>query len=181
LQILEDGRLTDGKGETVYFSETIIIFTSNIGAAKVSSDIDSKEAKKKFIEEVQNHFIKDLQRPELLNRIGDNIVAFNFIDNPEVFTEIAKVKFKTIEDFVKERYKATLVFENEKDAFMAIAKKAGKENGGRGLLNVMETVIVNPLSEFIFERSDMMINRKVIIKPLSPEHPEIARFEFELV
>ena len=75
LQILEDGRLTDGRGETVYFSETIIIFTSNIGAAEVDSNMNSKEVKKQFIEKVQVHFIKELGRPELLNRIGDNIVV----------------------------------------------------------------------------------------------------------
>ena len=180
LQILEDGRLTDGKGETVYFSESIIIFTSNIGAAEVSAEMDSKEVKRQFIEKVKRHFIDDLKRPELLNRIGDNIVAFNFIDNPDVFTKIAKVKFKAVEDFVKERYKASISFEDEEAAFMAIGRKAGKENGGRGLLNVMETVIVNPLSEFIFERSDMLVNRKIIIKPLFPERSELARFDFEL-
>ena len=94
LQILEDGRLTDGKGETVYFSETIIIFTSNIGAAEVDSNMNPKEVKKEFVKKVQDHFIKVLRRPELLNRIGDNIVAFNFIDDPDVFTKIAKLKFK---------------------------------------------------------------------------------------
>ena len=144
LQILEDGRLTDGRGETVYFSETIIIFTSNIGAAEVDSNMNSKEVKKQFIEKVQVHFIKELGRPELLNRIGDNIVVFNFIDDPSVFTQIAKLKFKTIQDFVSERYGAKIVFENEDEIFMAIGKKAGKQNGGRGLLNVMETVIINP-------------------------------------
>lgn len=180
LQILEDGRLTDGKGETVYFSETIIIFTSNIGAADVNADLDPKEVKKLFVEKVQDHFITKLGRPELLNRIGDNIVTFNFIDNPEVFTKIAKLKFKTIEEFVAERYGAKIVFENEDAIFMAIGKKAGKQNGGRGLLNVMESVIINPMSEFIFERSDMLRNRQVVIKSLIPEKPELCRFDFEL-
>ena len=177
LQILEDGRLTDGKGETVYFSETIIIFTSNIGAAEVSADLSPKEVKKLFVKKVQEHFITKLGRPELLNRIGDNIVAFNFIDDPEVFTKIAKLKFKTIEEFVKERYGAKIVFEKEDAIFMAIGKKAGKQNGGRGLLNVMESVIINPLSEFIFERSNMIRNRQIVIKPLFLDKPE---FDFEL-
>lgn len=180
LQILEDGRLTDGKGETVYFSETIIIFTSNIGAAEVNADLPPKEVKKLFVEKVQDHFITKLGRPELLNRIGDNIVAFNFIDNPEVFTKIAKLKFKTIEEFVTERYGAKIMFENEEAIFMAIGKKAGKQNGGRGLLNVMESVIINPLSEFIFDRSDMLRNRQIVIKPLVPDKPELCRFDFEL-
>ena len=180
LQILEDGRLTDGKGETVYFSETIIIFTSNIGAAEVNADLEPKQVKKQFVEKVQEHFIKKLGRPELLNRIGDNIVAFNFIDNPEVFTKIAKLKFKIIEDFVAERYGAKIMFENEDAIFMAIGKKAGKQNGGRGLLNVMESVIINPLSEFIFERSDMLRNRQIVIKSIVPDKPELCRFDFEL-
>lgn len=180
LQILEDGRLTDGKGETVYFSETIIIFTSNIGAAEVDSNMDPKEVKKQFVEKVQNHFIEKLGRPELLNRIGDNIVAFNFIDDPKVFTKIAKLKFKTIEDFVEERYGAKIAFENEDEIFVSIGKKAGKQNGGRGLLNVMETVIINPLSEFIFERSDILRHRQILIKPLFPDKPDICRFDFEL-
>ena len=180
LQILEDGRLTDGKGETVYFSETIIIFTSNIGAAEVDSNMAPKEVKKQFVEKVQRHFIEELGRPELLNRIGDNIVAFNFIDDPEVFTKIAKLKFKTIEDFVEERYGAKIVFENEDEIFVSIGKRAGKQNGGRGLLNVMETVIINPLSEFIFERSDILRNRQIVIKPLFPDKPELCKFEFEL-
>ena len=113
-------------------------------------------------------------------RIGNNIVAFNFIDNPAVFKDIARVKFKTIEAFVKERYKATLIFENEEEAFRMIADKAGKQNGGRGLLNVIETVIVNPLSEFIFQRTDMLTGRRIVIKSLMPEHPEFAQFEFVL-
>lgn len=180
LQILEDGRLTDGKGETVYFSETIIIFTSNIGAAEVNSDMDAREVKRQFMEKVQQHFVEELGRPELLNRIGDNIVVFNFIDNPEVFTKIAKIKFKTVEDFVEERYGCKIVFENEDEIFVSIGKKAGKKNGGRGLLNVMESVIINPLSEFIFERSDMLRNRQILIKPMFPENPELCKFEFEL-
>lgn len=180
LQILEDGRLTDGKGETVYFSEAIIIFTSNIGAAEVDSNMDQKEVKKQFVAKVQQHFIEKLGRPELLNRIGDNIVAFNFIDDPAVFAKIAKLKFKTIEDFVAERYGAKIAFEDEDKMFESISNKAGKQNGGRGLLNVMETVIINPLSEFIFETSGRLRNREIIIKPMFPDKPELCRFEFEL-
>lgn len=180
LQILEDGRLTDGKGETVYFSEAIIIFTSNIGAATIKPEIGAKEIKKQFIEKVQKHFVEELERPELLNRIGDNIVAFNFIDDPTVFTKIAKLKFETIEKFIKEKYGASIIFEDENKIFESIGKKVGKQNGGRGLLNVMETVIINPLSEFIFERFNMLQNRTIIIKLMFPDKPEKCEFEFEL-
>lgn len=177
LQILEDGRLTDGKGETVSFSESIIIFTSNIGAAHVSADMTPSAARSAFIQEVRQHFIENLHRPELLNRIGDNIVAFNFIEDPTVFAQIAKSKFKGIENFIRERYKAELVFRDETTAFRAIAGKAGKENGGRGLLNVMESSIINPLSEFVFENSESLAGRQIVICQLSPKE---AFFTFEL-
>ncbi len=180
LQILEDGRLTDGKGETVYFSESIIIFTSNIGAADIRPDADKKTIRNLFLDRVKQHFVEELKRPELLNRIGDNIVTFNFIDDPSVFTQIAKVKFKTIHDFVKERYAAELYFVDEEKALLAIADKAGKENGGRGLLNVMETVIVNPLSEFIFSRINMLEGRRIAIDFLDARRTNIAAFDFEL-
>lgn len=177
LQILEDGRLTDGKGETVSFSESIIIFTSNIGAAHVSADLTPSEARSYFIQEVRQHFIENLHRPELLNRIGDNIVAFNFIEDPAVFAQIAKSKFKGIENFIRERYKAELVFRDETTAFQAIAGKAGKENGGRGLLNVMESSVINPLSEFVFENSESLAGRQIVICQFDPAK---AFFTFEL-
>lgn len=176
LQILEDGRLTDGKGETVYFSETIIIFTSNIGASKILPNSSSTETSKQFISEVKKHFVETLGRPELLNRIGDNIVAFNFIDDPSVFTQIARIKFQAVSDFVKERYKAELVFQDEENAFLAIAEKAGVANGGRGLLNVMESAVINPLAEFIFDKSDILYNKKIVISTIRNK----AVFEFDL-
>ena len=181
LQILEDGRLTDGKGETVSFSESIIIFTSNIGAAEVSADLNPNDARNLFKEKVKSHFIDKLNRPELLNRIGDNIVPFNFIEDSSVFTQIAKVKFRVVEDLVKERYKATIEFENEAEAFEIIGRAAGKQNGGRGLLNVIETAIVDPLAKFIFNNTDSLTNRKIIIKIFSAEVVNKPKFEFDLV
>lgn len=165
LQILEDGRLTDGKGETVSFSESIIIFTSNIGAADIrDTNLKPEEVRKKFREAVSKHFIDELKRPELLNRIGDNIVAFNFIEDFDVFAQIAKLKLQGVAKFVKERYKADLEFEDEKTALTAIAKASDKKNGGRGMLNIIETKIINPLSEFVFINSNRVKGRKIKVK-----------------
>lgn len=177
LQILEDGRLTDGKGETVSFAETIIIFTSNIGAASANPDLPERENEKYFIGEVKKHFVETMGRPELLNRIGDNIVAFNFIYDTGVFTKIAKIKFDNIKNFMHERYHVDLKFEKEEEAFKAIASKTDLRNGGRGLLNVMETLIVNPLSEFVFENIDSLTGRTILIKM---PYEKRALFEFEL-
>ena len=175
LQILEDGRLTDGKGETVSFAEAIIIFTSNIGAADVNpSGMNAKQIREIFVNKVKEHFVKELKRPELLNRIGDNIVAFNFISDSNVFIQIAKAKFVAVENFVKEKYKATLIFDNENEAFTFIAKRAGIANGGRGLLNTIETYVVNPLAEWIFMRSDDVEGRTIKITLTDP----IFEFDF---
>ena len=84
LQILEDGRLTDSKGETVYFSESVIIFTSNLGASEVSSSGSNEEVAEEFIKIVKNYFDNEIKRPEILGRIGyNNIVPFNFIKDKE--------------------------------------------------------------------------------------------------
>ena len=129
---------------------------------------------------MKTHFKDTLGRPELLNRIGDNIVPFNFISNPDVFTSIARVKFESIKTFVKERYHASLDFEDEKEAFEAIGRNTRRENGGRGLLNLMETEIINPMSEFIFNNIEILAQRTIVIKLMFPDNPNYCKFDFEL-
>lgn len=192
LQILEDGRLTDGKGETVSFSETIIIFTSNIGASEVP--VDAPDAGKRFVSAVQLHFREKLNRPELLNRIGDNIIAFNFITQPDIFIQIAQAKFKNVEVFMKEHYKAELVFA-EKDyalaggvtyhfdksaAFSAVVKQVDKSNGGRGLLNALETYMQTPLADFVFCNMESLTNRTIVVTPAVESAPQLPAFQFTL-
>lgn len=165
LQILEDGRLTDGKGETVYFSETFIIFTSNIGAADADIKWDAEQTRRHFINKVTEHFVTELKRPEILNRIGEaNIVPFNFIQNDDVLVAIGKSKFKPIRDFIKERYKAEIRFDDEEEAFAALGSGANKKNGGRGMLNAMEQKLINPLSDFVFEKMENLMRGGRIIK-----------------
>ena len=165
LQILEDGRLTDGKGETVYFSETFIIFTSNIGAADADIAWNAEQTRKHFIDKVTDHFVTELKRPEILNRIGEaNIVPFNFIRNDDVLVAIGKSKFKPIRNFIKERYKAEIRFDDEEAAFAALGSGVKKANGGRGMLNAMEQKLINPLSDFVFEKMDNLMRGGRTIK-----------------
>ena len=76
--MLDDGRLTDGQGRTVDFTNTVIIMTSNLGSAYFGGIDPEKDkeglrrAKEKVLEEVRNHF-----KPEFLNRV-DEIIVFNF-------------------------------------------------------------------------------------------------------
>lgn len=179
LQILEDGRLTDSKGQTVSFSETIIIFTSNIGAANgnILPEMPPEEVHSRFVQEVKNHFVNELKRPELLNRIGDNVVPFNFITKRSVFVSIAKAKMAPMITFVKEHYQATLRFEDEDKIFGSIATASDARNGGRGLLNVIESRIVNRLADFVFEHADELQGRTIVV---SVKNERLGRFEMRL-
>lgn len=151
LQILEDGRLTDGKGETVSFSDTFIVFTSNIGASEIlPSNIE--QVHEEFKTAVQNHFRNELKRPELLGRIGEaNIIPFNFMQNDEILKEIARAKLRPLETRLKEKWQIkALVFEDEDKALQTIVNSVNKQHGGRGILNILTQKLFDPLADFLF-------------------------------
>lgn len=151
LQILEDGRLTDGKGETVLFSDTFIVFTSNIGASEIlPSTIE--QVHEEFKTAVQNHFRNELKRPELLGRIGEaNIIPFNFMQNDEILKEIARAKLRPLETRLKEKWQIkALVFEDENKALQTIINSVNKQHGGRGILNILTQKLFDPLADFLF-------------------------------
>jgi DNA polymerase III delta prime subunit len=153
LQILEDGRLTDGKGETVSFAESVIIFTSNIGAATIPDDGEPDEVQQQFIGAVRCHFVEDMKRPELLNRIGDNIVPFNFIKGSNFLVNIARAKLEPLRRGLNEKYGVQeLRFVDETAALTAIASKVESRNGGRGVLTALEKYLLDPLAEYLFDQ-----------------------------
>lgn len=150
LQILEDGRLTDGKGETVNFSDTFIVFTSNIGASEIKP---SEQALEQFKSHVTKHFVQELKRPELLGRIGEaNIVPFNFMTDLDFLVAIAKAKLEPLKVRLKEKWGISdLIFDNESKALTTIVAQVDKTAGGRGVLNAMVSALFDPLAEFLFE------------------------------
>ena len=174
LQILEDGRLTDGKGETVYFSNCIIIFTSNIGTDKIT--INDENAKTLFKEEVYSFFKEKLHRPELLNRIGnDNIIPFGFLKDDKVLKDIVISKLRNIDEYLKENYNAKIEYVNKDDIFLKLVESADRNNGGRGALNQMEDYLITPLSEYLFAVEDSIRD-----KTITAEYDEdTERFRFE--
>ena len=155
LQILEDGRLTDSKGETVYFSDTIIVFTSNLGANQVAMSSDKEAVAKEFIKIVKDYFDNELKRPELLGRIGyNNIVPFNFIQDREFQYKICKNKLKPVIRGIEEKYKLELEFEKEMEAIEYILKSVDSSKGGRDILNDINDRLLDPLAMFLFENKD---------------------------
>ncbi len=163
LQILDDGRLTDGKGETVYFSETLIIFTSNLGVytedehGKRIPNInfgDSYEVtSRNIMSEIQNFFNTKLNRPEILNRFGDNFVVFDFI-RPDVDKLILLKSLNMIRENLLKQKNCHFNFD---DAFVEKFRNHyilnNLNNGGRGINNRVETYIKNGIANFMYEQN----------------------------
>jgi len=160
LQILDDGVLTSGRGDRVYFSEALIIFTSNLGIyssgpdgtrfANVTSDQPFEEVRSRVKSEVANHFKLVLNRPEILNRFGENIIVFDFI-RPQVAEEIfASMVRAVLEDAAVSGYSITLS-SNAWDALRHLCT-ADLSNGGRGIRNMIEAHLINPLARALFDR-----------------------------
>jgi hypothetical protein len=160
LQILEDGRLTDGRGETTHFSECVIIFTSNIGSADMPNTKDPGEITGHFVRAVEDHFISKLGRPELLNRLGDNVVVFQPITDDGFRRTILEKKIAPLHTYLQERFGAVLRLAPElEDRYL---RSARSEHGGRGLINALERDLLNPLARFLFERKHQLCRGRAV-------------------
>ncbi|TCO52919.1 AAA family ATPase [Actinocrispum wychmicini] len=162
LQILEDGRLTDGQGETTYFSECVLIFTSNLGIIVtdpqtkirtqiVRPPIDYKDLEKKVKGAIRDHFTNVLGRPELLNRFGDNIVVFDFISEVTA-TRIFSTQLDNIVARTYSELGVRLEITAEAAGQLCAACTAELDNGGRGIGNMLEANLVNTLSRVLFDK-----------------------------
>ncbi|MES2443888.1 MAG: AAA family ATPase [Pseudomonadota bacterium] len=161
LQILEDGRLTDGRGDTVYFSEAVLIFTSNLGIVRrlpgggteiaVKRGEDSPAfIRETILEGIRDHFRKELGRPELLNRIGENIVVFDFVDE-ETAREILDRLLDNIFARVARTQGLRLELAPAAKEYLFEACITRLDDGGRGIGNMLEMALVNPLARALFE------------------------------
>lgn len=171
LQILEDGRMTDGQGNTVYFSETIIIFTSNLGIlttngngqreANVTSDMPYQEMSVRVRDAIEDYFKLQLGRPEILNRIGENIVVFDYI-RPDVAKLILSSQVNKIVKSMSVEKHITLTISDGAMETLAEHALNNLQNGGRGIGNVVENLLINPLSRYLFD-NEIFDNASVII------------------
>ncbi|POM25069.1 Chaperone protein ClpB [Actinomadura rubteroloni] len=162
LQILEDGRLTDGRGNTVHFSESILIFTSNLGMYVPSAQGGQREQnihpgmpyediEQRIKAAVADHFTTVLNRPELLNRFGDNVVVFDFI-GPDAADKIFDLQFGNICRRVAEEHRLMLTVRGDAMTTLRSWCTAELEKGGRGIGMALESSFVNPLARALFDR-----------------------------
>jgi len=159
LQILDDGRLTDGKGETAYFSQCLIVFTSNLGMYRMDEESglrmplvnysdDHPTIEEKILGEIRNFFNSTLGRPEIFNRFGDNFAVFDFI-RKDVGMAIAAKNLSVIRKNLKKLRNIELEYD---DAFLeGFVGLCDLQMGGRGIVNRIETHIKNGLTNHLFE------------------------------
>ncbi|WPR67122.1 AAA family ATPase [Glutamicibacter protophormiae] len=157
LQILSDGRLTDGSGDTVHFSESIIVFTSNLGATNVDvSGLPEEEQASAFEIEmrtsVERHFNEELHRPELYGRIGDsNVVVFQPMRH-DIARNLAANYLRNVTRRLHEQLSITLSIEPDVEEAIISESTRDLKKGGRGISMALESMYVNPLARAVFER-----------------------------
>ncbi len=140
LQVLDDGRLTDNKGVTVDFRNTIIIMTSNIASDKIMEFRDPADREAAVKDELKRYF-----KPEFLNRL-DDIIIFNPLTQ-EAIVEIVDIMFKSIQDKLKERDIKVSLTEKAKQ----LVAKAGFDPvyGARPLKRALYDLVEDNLAELI--------------------------------
>ena len=140
LQVLDDGRMTDGQGRTVDFKNTVIIMTSNLGGAKIQAMVDDPPelVKLAVMAEVKDHF-----RPEFINRI-DEIVVFHALGKENI-KGIARIQLRRLEERLA---KLDLKIEVSESALDALCE-AGFDPvfGARPLKRAIQQSVENPLSK----------------------------------
>jgi ATP-dependent Clp protease ATP-binding subunit ClpB len=143
LQVLDDGRLTDGQGRTVDFRNTLIVMTSNLGAeflAALREEEDTEAARPQVMDIVRLHF-----RPEFLNRI-DDIILFHRLQRKEM-SKIVEIQLRHLEKLLAER-KIELVL--DETARMWLADKGyDPVYGARPLKRVIQREVQDPLADKI--------------------------------
>lgn len=143
LQVLDDGRLTDGQGRTVDFRNTLIAMTSNLGSehlAGLRDDEDSEAARSLVMDVVRAHF-----RPEFLNRL-DDIILFHRLKRDEM-GKIVEIQLQHLQSLVSER-KITLDIDETAKAWLA-QKGYDPAYGARPLKRVIQREVQDPLADKI--------------------------------
>ena len=186
LQILDDGRLTDSSGETVYFSETFIIFTSNLGIIETSSDgtkmelvdctMSYQEISQKVTESIRRHFKFGMRnpRPELLSRIGNNFVVFDFIRNGAA-KEILMLELNHAKEHLMKTKGIELHLSSDVEKYLLVnaCEKETLENGGRGIRNLVESSLASKIGKIILEEH-IQDNQKLYIEDIASNPPKYS-------
>jgi ATP-dependent Clp protease ATP-binding subunit ClpB len=142
LQVLDDGRLTDGQGRTVDFKNTVIILTSNLGTELLSTGEETREARAAVLQAVKAHF-----RPEFLNRL-DEIILFHRLSRANM-DKIVEIQLGRLDKLLADR-KIEIVLDRKATEWLA---NAGYDPvyGARPLKRVIQRRLQDPLAQLLLE------------------------------
>lgn len=143
LQVLDDGRLTDGQGRTVDFKNTVLIMTSNIGSSALINEKLTEDQKKKEVDVA----LKDHFRPEFLNRI-DEVIQYNSLSLNNM-TQIIETQLRQIQDRLSTK-KINMVLEESALSYLA-HKGFDPFYGARPLKRLLQKEILNPMARLMIE------------------------------
>ncbi len=154
LQIMEDGRLTDGKGRTVDFRNTILIMTSNVGAHLIKRDaaigfrLESEDLRSEtqYYKEMRERVMAEIKktfRPEFLNRV-DSVVVFRHLSKEDIIN-IVDIQLAEVQDRLTEQEIALEVTDEAKE--LLVIQGYDPDNGARPLRRVIQNLIENELAE----------------------------------
>jgi ATP-dependent Clp protease ATP-binding subunit ClpB len=138
LQILDDGRLTDSKGRTVDFKNTVLIMTSNLGSREIQAVAgDEKQVREAVVQELRLNF-----KPEFLNRV-DDIVVFHQLSRNQI-SKIIEVQLQRLREMLRERNIDILLDESAKE--LLVREGYDPTYGARPLKRAIQTLVQNPLA-----------------------------------
>jgi len=143
LQVLEDGRLTDGKGRTVNFRNTVVLMTSNVGSSAIFEAGGQVEKAEKEVQTALRAYF----RPEFLNRV-DEVVTFRSL-SLEDMVAVARIQLVRVEAMLAEK---RIGLQTPQEALEWLAKEGfDPQMGARPLKRLIQQVVVNPLSRLVLE------------------------------
>jgi ATP-dependent Clp protease ATP-binding subunit ClpB len=163
LQVLDDGRLTDNKGRTADFRNTIIIMTSNIGSMLIQDKLKSINStnREKVLDQTREEvfdLLKKTIRPEFLNRI-DEVIMFTPLTEKEI-AEIVRLQLKKIEEMLISN---DIHLEVTDEAILLIAAEGfDPQYGARPLKRVLQREVLNKLSKMILA-DEIRKDKKIVI------------------
>jgi ATP-dependent Clp protease ATP-binding subunit ClpB len=154
LQILDDGRLTDSKGRTVDFKNTVLIMTSNLGSREIqAAEGDEEQVREAVVQELRLHF-----KPEFLNRI-DDIVVFHQLSREQI-TKIIDVQLERLRHMLKERNIEIVLDQSARD--LLAREGYDPSYGARPLKRAIQTLVQNPLAVKLLE-GEILPGQKVMV------------------
>jgi ATP-dependent Clp protease ATP-binding subunit ClpB len=164
LQVLDDGRITDGQGRTVDFKNAVIIMTSNIGSQFIMEDLPVDERNRRVMEALRGHF-----RPEFLNRIDETII-FDRLTDKEI-TSIVDIQLKRL---LKRLDQRNIQLELSDKARKFLAREGyDPAYGARPLKRVIQQQILNPLSVSILD--GQFSEGDTVLADLAKDHLEFSK------